>query len=56
MNSIDCLECGAALDVPEDAIVGELLVCAECDTEFEVTALNPLTIEEAPEVEEDWGE
>lgn len=56
MSTVICLECGANIDLPEDAIVGELLVCAECDTEFEVTSLNPVAIEEAPEVEEDWGE
>ena len=28
----------------------------DCGTELEVTSLAPLTVEEAPEVEEDWGE
>jgi alpha-aminoadipate carrier protein LysW len=56
MDTVACLECGADMELPEDAIIGELLVCEECDSEFEVTALSPLTIEMAPEVEEDWGE
>lgn len=56
MNQVECLECGAVVEVPADAIVGELLVCEECDTEMEVTNLSPLAVELAPEVEEDWGE
>ena len=56
MNQIECIECAAAVELPADAIVGELLVCEECDAELEVTNLSPITIELAPEVEEDWGE
>ena len=35
---------------------GEIVVCPDCGTEFEVISLDPVEIEEAPEVEEDWGE
>jgi alpha-aminoadipate carrier protein LysW len=35
---------------------GEILLCPDCGTELEVLSLNPLRLEEAPEVEEDWGE
>ena len=56
MNQIECIECAAAVELPADAIVGELLVCEECDAELEVTNLSPITIELAPEVGEDWGE
>ncbi|MEM7335905.1 MAG: lysine biosynthesis protein LysW [Chloroflexota bacterium] len=56
MNKVECIECAAEVEVPSDAIVGELLICEECDAELEVTALIPLTIALAPEVEEDWGE
>jgi alpha-aminoadipate carrier protein LysW len=37
-------------------VVGEILPCAECSAELEVTGLAPLTVAVAPEVEEDWGE
>jgi alpha-aminoadipate carrier protein LysW len=30
--------------------------CADCGTDLEILSLNPLTIDLAPEVEEDWGE
>ena len=56
MNQIECIECGAAVDMPLGAILGELIVCEACDSEMEVTRLNPVTVEMAPEVEEDWGE
>ncbi|MCB0675032.1 MAG: lysine biosynthesis protein LysW, partial [Saprospiraceae bacterium] len=51
-----CVVCDADVEAPADAIVGEILVCEDCGTELEVTSLAPLTVEEAPEVEEDWGE
>ena len=54
--SVECVICEAAVEVPEDVIVGEVLVCEDCGTELEVTSLDPLAVEEAPEVEEDWGE
>ena len=52
----ECLECAADLDLADDVEVGELIVCADCGAEFEVLGLDPITIEAAPEIEEDWGE
>lgn len=51
-----CPVCEASIDVPADAIVGEILPCADCGAELEITGLQPLTLEEAPDVAEDWGE
>jgi alpha-aminoadipate carrier protein LysW len=34
----------------------ELLSCPECGTELEIMNLEPIELELAPEVEEDWGE
>jgi alpha-aminoadipate/glutamate carrier protein LysW len=53
---VECLICGAEVTKPGDAVVGELIVCADCGTELEITGLDPFTIEEAPQVQEDWGE
>ena len=36
--------------------VGELVDCDDCNAMLEVTSLDPLTLEEAPEEDEDWGE
>ncbi len=51
-----CPICEAALQFSADTVVGELSTCAECGTEIEVTGLSPIQVQEAPEVEEDWGE
>jgi alpha-aminoadipate carrier protein LysW len=51
-----CLECGAELKLDEVLHQGEIVVCPDCGVEFEVVSLDPLTLELAPEVEEDWGE
>jgi len=34
----------------------ELITCPDCGAELEIIALNPPTLELAPQVEEDWGE
>lgn len=51
-----CPICEAAVTVPGDAMLNELLSCPDCGTDLEIISLNPLVLEEAPEVEEDWGE
>ena len=51
-----CPECDAEVDIPTDAMENELLACADCGIELEIMSLAPLTLELAPEVEEDWGE
>lgn len=59
MNSAltsSCPICEASLEIKEDTVIGELMSCDDCGTELEVTSTEPVKIEEAPEVEEDWGE
>lgn len=51
-----CTVCEAKVGLPADCREGELLICGDCGTELEVISLNPLTVEEAPQVQEDWGE
>ena len=51
-----CLECEAELELAPDVEEGEIVVCPDCGVELEVVGLNPVTLELAPEVEEDWGE
>ncbi|HDC92665.1 MAG TPA: lysine biosynthesis protein LysW [Candidatus Acetothermia bacterium] len=50
-----CPECGAVI-AQEDVEVGEIITCPDCGAELEVTSVEPLMVELAPEVEEDWGE
>lgn len=54
--SVECSVCGGSLDIPSDVIVGELIDCGDCGAELEVTALQPVTVTEAPMTAEDWGE
>lgn len=51
-----CPECDADVEIPSDAMENELVSCAECGIELEIMGLNPIELELAPEVEEDWGE
>ena len=51
-----CPECEGMLELAADVEEGEILVCPDCGAELEVMGLDPVTVELAPEVEEDWGE
>jgi alpha-aminoadipate carrier protein LysW len=51
-----CTVCEGNVTIPENSMEGELLICPDCGTELEVVSMDPLTLEEAPEVQEDWGE
>ena len=57
MNT-SCRECGAALSVPNDAIVGELVSCRDCSAEYEVAEIagGNVLLRPAEQVGEDWGE
>ena len=57
MNT-SCNECGAGLAVPDDAIVGELVSCKDCASEYEVAEISNGTalLKAAEKVGEDWGE
>ena len=52
----ECPECAAEVSLPNDVMEAEIVYCPECEAELEVVSLNPLTLELAPEEEEDWGE
>lgn len=51
-----CPVCGAKLEGKDDTVQGEILECRDCGTELEVTKLDPFTVAEAPQEEEDWGQ
>jgi alpha-aminoadipate/glutamate carrier protein LysW len=53
---MNCPECDATLSLPPDLEEGEIIVCGDCGVELEVTGVDPVTLDLAPEVEEDWGE
>lgn len=50
-----CPEC--TQEVPlEDPLLGELIDCPDCGAELEVVDLDPVHLQPAPEIQEDWGE
>jgi alpha-aminoadipate carrier protein LysW len=56
INMGECPVCAAEIEVADDAMAGELLVCEDCGAELELTSLDPVTLAEAPSAEEDWGQ
>ena len=58
MNKIKakCLECQPEIILNEDLMVGEVVTCPECSSDFEVLKVKPLKLGPAPEVQEDWGQ
>lgn len=51
-----CPECGATITFARAPRRHEIVRCPDCGAELEVTAVAPITLALAPEVEEDWGE
>ncbi|MGH8934436.1 MAG: lysine biosynthesis protein LysW [Egibacteraceae bacterium] len=56
MRKLICPECDAGLDTAEQPRISEIIECADCRSELEVVALDPVILALAPEIEEDWGE
>lgn len=53
-----CEECDADITVPDDAIVGEIVKCKDCGSEYEVASIGggKAELKPAEVAEEDWGE
>lgn len=47
---------GEDIQIPGDVEVGEIIDSPITGAELEVVAVDPVVLEEAPELEEDWGE
>jgi alpha-aminoadipate carrier protein LysW len=52
---LECPECAAALRI-RPTLAGELVDCPGCSAELEVVSLQPMLVQLAPSVQEDWGE
>ena len=55
---VKCELCDADIEIQEDVVVGEVITCPECGTEYEVVKITEkgVVIKEAEKIEEDWGE
>ena len=50
-------ECDAKITIPDDAVEGEIVTCAECGASFElVKDSNGFELKPAQTVGEDWGQ
>jgi len=47
---------GEENEIPADVEVGEIIDSPITGAELEVVSVDPISLEEAPELEEDWGE
>lgn len=54
--SAACPECEAEVAFARAPRRHEVCRCNGCGAELEVSSIEPLALELAPEVEEDWGE
>ena len=53
---VKCCVCEADVKFAEEVMLGELIACPDCGIELEVVSISPIEVQEAPEVQEDWGE
>ena len=55
---MNCPECDAKLNIPNDADVGEIVSCADCGADYEIARKDGSYVElkQAETVGEDWGE
>ncbi len=44
-NLVNCLSCNIKIDVGEHPEVGQIVTCKNCETEFELIDLDPLTLD-----------
>ena len=57
MPSLTCPVCNGSLEIPEDALPGELFEHGECGAQLELFVENgSMGLKIAEEVAEDWGE
>jgi alpha-aminoadipate carrier protein LysW len=56
MTTVSCPECEAEITLEAGTELGEIIVCAECGVDLEITGLAPAVVELAPMEAEDWGE
>jgi alpha-aminoadipate carrier protein LysW len=53
-----CRECDGAIEVPDDAMPGELVTCPDCGVDYEVETMSEhhVSLKVAETAGEDWGE
>ncbi|MGA8843889.1 MAG: alpha-aminoadipate/glutamate carrier protein LysW [Nitrososphaeraceae archaeon] len=54
----ECKDCAGEIKLPQDAMIGEIITCADCGADFEIASKSEDTVEIKPaeSIGEDWGE
>lgn len=54
---VNCEECDAEIQIPKDAVEGEIVTCSECGASFELAKSgDAFSLKPAQTVGEDWGQ
>jgi alpha-aminoadipate/glutamate carrier protein LysW len=55
---IECQECGAEINIPDDTVIGEIVTCPDCGADFEIASKikGKVILKPAETVGEDWGQ
>jgi alpha-aminoadipate carrier protein LysW len=55
---VECQECGAEINIPDDTVIGEIVTCPDCGTDFEIASKikGKVILKPAETVGEDWGQ
>jgi alpha-aminoadipate carrier protein LysW len=57
LPKVKCNECEGEIEVPEDAMDGEIVSCKDCGKMYEVRiGKGKIELKEAAQPKEDWGE
>lgn len=56
MPTVTCVACEGEVALSNDVETAEIVDCAACGTELEVVGVDPVEVDEAPDLDEDWGE
>ncbi len=57
MSNEKCPDCEAEIQIPEDAVEGEIVTCADCGLDLEVNVTSQgRTVKPLLHEKEDWGE
>ncbi len=55
--NVKCSECDANINVPDDAVSGEIVTCPDCGLNYEVVKNEDgILLKPAESMSEDWGE
>ena len=58
MVNANCPDCLAEIDIPDDALVGEIVNCPDCGLELEIVSIEngKVELQKLAIEKEDWGE